>query len=207
MIWLSNSAFNDAFIEFYALKKREIDSITSKAGRIAEIQSELQLEHPVYRPVLTPDEIAESVLFVDDSEVKAERVLTGTEAEANARREALEKIKRDAADDAPDRALQTMMGGTLENKRDLSALEMELHRQPWMDLPAEKMTEDQKQELAQFHKKVKLIEAERETRKKLLQTELSKLRNDVSDVCRTFDLKFKNLSNQRVNTQRDVSVI
>ena len=60
-------------------------------------------------------------------------------------------------DSGPQRALVDMMNGTLETKRDLTVLEMELIPEPWMSQPIDTMTEDQKIEMDKFEKKKKLI--------------------------------------------------
>jgi len=199
-------AFNDAFQEFYAWKQREIEHIHEKAKRIAEIQSELGMDAPVWRPVLAPSEIAASVLQVDDSEIRAPKVLSKAEraiADAKAERE---RLHSESADDGPERALQVMMNGTLVPKRDLSLLEQELIPEPWMlSIPPEEFTEEQKAEVARFEKKVKLIQAEQETRRKLLQTELGKLKSDVADIARTFDARLRTqLSDARIAVSRDI---
>ena len=53
------------------------------------------------------------------------------------------RLKALNADDAPERALDDMMNGTLEVKRDLSLLDASLVREEWMDLPEEEQTEEQ----------------------------------------------------------------
>lgn len=200
-------AFNETFNEFHQLKLREMEHIHEKAKRIQEIQSELQImDQPVYKPVLAPEEIPHSVLTVDDSEIHAPKVLSKAEraiAEAKAERE---RKARESEDDGPTRALDVMMGGTLEKKRDLSLLEQELQPEEWMKtLTPEEMSDEQKAELAKFEKKVQLIQLEQETRRKLLQTELSKLKSDVTDICKNFDNKLKNqLVDHRIAVQRDV---
>ena len=51
----------------------------------------------------------------------------------------------DQGDNAPERALMEMMGGTLEQEQGLNALEQELVREEWMDeLLFEEMSDDQK---------------------------------------------------------------
>ena len=199
-------AFNEIFDDFYALKQREIEHIHEKAKRIQEIQNELQMDLPVYKPILAPEEIAASVLTVEDAEIKAPKVLSKAErliADAKAERE---RANNENADDGPERGLEVMMGGTLETKRDLSLLEQELIPEEWMKTtPVESMTEDQKAELAKFEKKVKLIQLEQETRRKLLGTELSKLKNDVADIAKTFDSKLKSqLIEHRITVSREI---
>lgn len=144
-----------------------------------------------------------SVLKVEDHEIKSAKVLTKEQREEKDRLEEIERKKRESQDDAPERALHDMMNGTLESKRDLSLLEQELLKEPWMEeIPAEEMTDEQLLAVAQFEKKVKLIQSEQETRRKLLQTELSKAKNEVADICRSFDSKTKILAQSRIATHR-----
>lgn len=48
-------------------------------------------------------------------------------------------MRKLAQDDASQRALQKMMGGTLEEKK-TSVLEMTVEREKWMDKPVEDMS-------------------------------------------------------------------
>jgi hypothetical protein len=110
-------------------------------------------------------------------------------------------------DDAPERALMDMMHGTLETKRDLSLLEQELVREPWMDLPHERMTDEQQLALALWEKRVKLIRQEQDNRRKLLTADLAKARNDVTDLCRAFDTKLRALHERRVGVLRETYIL
>ena len=86
-------------------------------------------------------------------------------------------------------------------------LEAELVPAPWMSGPVEEMTEEEKAELARFDKKVKMIETERESRKKMLQGEFNKVRSDCVDISRAFDLKVRMMRGERHKAQRDVLMI
>lgn len=194
--------FNKEFLVFYGGKEREIDVINEKAKRIKEICQELRVDQVIPKYELMPEEIPDSVLRLDLSEIKAEKVLSLEEQEIMRKKQEEARIRAMDADDGPERALDDMMNGTLEVKRDLSLLEKDLVREEWMDLPAEQMTEKQQLDYAQFLKKVEQIKAEQETRRKLLQTELMKLKNDVAEVCRNFDDKVSNLAEKRVSVLR-----
>lgn len=73
-----------------------------------------------------------------------------------------------------------------------------------MDLPADQMTDEQKLEYGNFLKKVETIKEEKETRRKLLQTELTKLKGEVTEICKIFDNRLKKLIEERVNTLREL---
>lgn len=197
--------FNKELAAMMQSKTRDIDVIQDKYKRVREIQAELGTDTLLAAIALHPEEVPNNFLLVDDAEIKAAKVLSPEEHTQRERQEEEARRKREQQDDGPDRGLQVMMNGTLEVKRDLSALEKELVREPWMDeLKPEEMTEEQQLIMAQYEKKLKMIQVEQDNRRKLLQTELSKLLNDVNDICRTFDGKLRNLANKRVTVQREV---
>ena len=104
-------------------------------------------------------------------------------------------------------ALQAMMHGSLEAKRDLSSLEAELVPAEWMSRPLEELSEEEKAELVRFDKKVKMIEAERESRRKMLQAEYNKVRSDCADIARAFDYKVKSMCDGRLRCEKDVLMV
>merc|ERR1719161_3191778 len=98
-----------------------------------------------------------SVLKVADSEISIPRWLSPEEKAAIAEAEAkeAERLRQLRENDAGQRALMQMMGGTLKTKKDLSALEITLDREPWMDMDFEEMTDVQKQAMQEFEIKEK----------------------------------------------------
>jgi hypothetical protein len=194
--------FNENFNEFYAQKIREIEHIQEKAKRIEEIQNELQIEAEIYKPQLSREEIPESVLIVTEEEIKAKKFDRITGSSTGNR--AVADSGHNSDGNIAERALQAMMNGTLQSKRNLSLLESEFLSEEWAKLPPEQLSEEQKLELQRFEKKIKLIQLEQETRKKLLHTELSKLKGDVADIARTYDNRLKILIETRIATQKEI---
>jgi len=91
-----------------------------------------------------------------------------------------------------------MMGGTLKTKKDLTALEITLEREPWMDqIPVDDMTDVQKAALADFEAKEKALAEEQDKYRKQLDAELKVLRSQVQDLTNQFEVLLKELHHQR----------
>lgn len=196
--------FNDLFKKSYGLKQIEIENIMEKNKRIKEIQEELKIGVDVYEASISEDEISKSVLSVKDAEIKSVRVLTKEEQAEYDKTVEAERIKALNKDDGPERALDDFMGGTLETKREISLLDQIVTREEWMDDDPEDFTDEQRAELAQYTKKCSELEEEKENRRKLLQTELVKLKNDVAEVYRSFDAETKRVLDIRVRVLQEL---
>ena len=72
-----------------------------------------------------------------------------------------ERLRKLAEDDSSQRALQKMMGGTLEEKK-TSVLEVTVEREKWMDKPIEEMTEEEKTKMKEYEQKKQKAEEEKE---------------------------------------------
>merc|ERR1719440_2608247 len=90
-----------------------------------------------------------------------------------------------------------MMGGTLKTKKDLSALEITLDREPWMDMDYEEMTEVQKQAMAEFEQKEKALAEEQDKYKKQLDADLKRTRQEILECQQQFEVTLKELHHQR----------
>ena len=127
-------SFNKKFDNCFATKEEKLDEIRNKNGRIQEILSELKVQEEYFQPKWNNSEFPERVVEVADSEIPVEKYVS--EAERKRLAEEEEERKRLAAmnqgDNAPERALMEMMGGTLEQEQGLNALEQELVREEWM---------------------------------------------------------------------------
>ena len=147
----------------------------------------------------------EKVLTVNDSEVKAAKLLSAAEC-AEAERKAKEAEAAAAAgDNMVERALLDMMNGTLESKRDDEEVMQDLVRPEWMVVtPVDQMTEAEHALVKEFDAKVKKLEAEREKRTKALQTELAKVRLDMADACRFFNERLTELADTKVQYDQAV---
>mmetsp|Transcript_49008 Transcript_49008/g.96107 ORF Transcript_49008/g.96107 Transcript_49008/m.96107 type:complete len:717 (+) Transcript_49008:2037-4187(+) len=152
------------------------------------MQFEEELKYPQMRTAEDPTHI----LTVNESEIKSERIQTEEEKEA-ARIKAAEAAARSAEAEAGERALQDMMHGTLEGKKDTGILE-DLVRPDWMDeIPENMMSDEQKAAVATFDKEQRAIEEAREQRHRLLETELKKIKGETADIVKNFDDNVKAL--------------
>mmetsp|Transcript_15588 Transcript_15588/g.33086 ORF Transcript_15588/g.33086 Transcript_15588/m.33086 type:complete len:1700 (-) Transcript_15588:374-5473(-) len=194
------AAFNELFKTCQQDKKSIVDQIREKISRIRSILGELQIEEDVPEPELHDSEDADSVLKVKDSEIKVEKWISEEEkkaiAEAKAKEE--ERLRKLRENDAGTRAIMQMMGGTLKTKKDLSALEITLDKEPWMDLiPEEEMTEVQLLALKEFRDKEKALAEEQDKYRKQLDAELKRLRSEVQELTQQFETILKGLANAR----------
>jgi tetratricopeptide (TPR) repeat protein len=194
-------AFNAKFDAAVELKKAEIYRLDEKAERVKEINEESRGEEPLFKPRMSKEERPETIFEVDESEITAERVLTKEEQAKKDAEEAekAERARKAAEDDSRDRALLDMMNGTLVIKKDVSALDKQLVKEEWMTtIPYDKMSDEQKVQLADFEKREKTLATERENRRKLLDTDLKKVRGEIADICRFFDEKLQVLLDERM---------
>ncbi len=184
------NGFNDMFEGLAAKKETEMEKIKGKNNRIEEILTELSIEDDYFVPCRMDGERPESVLEVAADEISIEKYIT---AEMQAKldeeaRIAAEKAANQTGMDAGTRALQDMMNGTLEKKKDLSAMEVEIVREDWMDdIAIEDMTEDQKKEVEKFERRVAEAEEEKEKYIKALGLELRKLKVESLEIAAKFD--------------------
>jgi len=192
--------FNQLFKKCQEDKSGVIEQIREKTARIRSILAELQVEEAVPEPALQPEEYANSVLEVKDSEISVEKWLSPAEkakiAEAKAKEE--ERLRKLRENDMGTRALSQMMGGTLKTKKDLTALEITLDKEAWMDeIPEEDMTELQIVALQEFRQKEKALAEEQDKYRKHLDGELKRLRGEVVDLMQQFETILKELHHQR----------
>ena len=195
-------SFNKEFDSLQESKREDVERLSAKNKRIREIYRDLHIDETVESPGLQRDEIADSVLTVTDEEVGVPRYVSEEERArraAEAERKRLEALSK--KDDAGARALNQMMGGTLEKKSNLEAEAAQLVREPWMDeLTEEQMTKEQQEALAKFEAKVKAMEERREATRKSLNLELRKLKTEVADILKNLDGKVEKLFLLRVET-------
>eukprot|EP00913_Durusdinium_trenchii_P036057 g33739.t1 len=174
--------FNELFKACQGDKKNIIDGIKEKCSRIHQILGELQIEEEVPEPTLQEVEDSDSVLKARE--------------EAAAKEE--ERLRQLRENDAGQRALVQMMGGTLKTKKDLTPLEIVLDKEAWMDeIPEEDMTELQKAAFAEYQAKEKALAEAQEAYKKQLSAELKSLRAGVQELTLQFEGLLKRLHHER----------
>jgi hypothetical protein len=191
--------FNELFKKAMTEKKNVVAEIREKLGKIRGILGELQVDEHV--PDVTLHEMEEegSVLNVKNSEISVEKYISPEEKAAIAEAEAkeAERLRQLRENDAGQRALMMMMGGTLKTKKDLSALEITLDREPWMDMDYDDMTDVQKQAIKEFEEKEKALAEEQDKYKKQLDADLKRTRQEILECQQQFEVALKELHHQR----------
>lgn len=132
-------SFNAIFDAMSERKQATLEAIDEKTTQLRALLEELKIpigENTIPKVVPSLGEHPDKeILEVHDNELVAPKVLTAEEkAHVEAERLAELQRRREAMkDNSGQRALQTMMGGILKTKSDLSPLEMVIEREPWMD--------------------------------------------------------------------------
>lgn len=238
--------FNSRWEVLRKEKEELMETIQSRNQRIAEILDDFNpqsKEHlaefgeilpmqrfskQIWQPTLFDDEHTGSALKVSDSELKL-RPYESEAAKAMKRKEAEEKARRaqqDANEVIKARALQDMMHGTLEVKRDVLAEALTLQRPHWISLlidgptavnpavtelpPGEKwmtmadLNETQRKEYDNYLLKLRALQEEQAHYRKALEQEMKKLKQEIVDVCRGFNDKLDLLSRDKVLALKEV---
>ena len=82
------------------------------------------------------------------------------------RKKGEERLRALEGDNVGMRGIKTMMGGTLEMKKEANIFEEELVREEWMNKPLEDMSEEEKLKLKEFEAKEKELKEEKEKQRK-----------------------------------------
>lgn len=204
---LVRAKFNAHFDRLVREKEDVMASVESRNVRIRVILDELKQQEDFLEPKWNDKEIAGAAISVRDDEVVSRPY--ESEAQRAARlREEEERRRREAEKDANDikgRALDEMMHGTLEIKRDAFADASSLQRPAWMDeIPLTDMTEAQLKEVDAFEVKLKALQEEQAKYRKTLEVELKKLKAESVEVCKVFDEKLQAMVKLKVFVQREI---
>ncbi|XP_029106891.1 cilia- and flagella-associated protein 43 isoform X2 [Scleropages formosus] len=202
VIYEVKSDFNKQFNSVFKQKEQEISRVKERNKRIAEIMAELDLKGQLWEPTLTDIERPERDLVVLESEFKVEKYLR---AEDRLKEEALKKAeeqRRLAAkgDNLRERALDDMMGGVLEVKKE-EILKMEIPQPEFMTKPEVQWTEEEKKSFKAFEKKVKELSEEQEKYRKALEAEMKKLQTSNKEATQGFDQVLRKLFERKVKTE------
>eukprot|EP00928_Gymnodinium_smaydae_P070098 TRINITY_DN54035_c0_g1_i1.p1 TRINITY_DN54035_c0_g1~~TRINITY_DN54035_c0_g1_i1.p1 ORF type:complete len:1781 (+),score=503.89 TRINITY_DN54035_c0_g1_i1:158-5344(+) len=192
--------FNKLFETCQTAKKVVLDQIHDRVGRMRSILKELKSDEEVPSPQLDDFEHKDAVLTVYDHEIKAEKFVSEEEKKKIAEAEAkeAERLRQLRENDAGTRALMQMMGGTLKTKKDMSALEIVLDKEAWMDeIPEDEMTEQQLAAYKEFQEKEKALMEEQDKYRKQLDAEFKGAKQNVEDLKNEFEAKLKELHHQR----------
>uniref|UniRef100_A0A7N4P2V4 Cilia- and flagella-associated protein 43 n=1 Tax=Sarcophilus harrisii TaxID=9305 RepID=A0A7N4P2V4_SARHA len=186
--------FNKDFNSVYQQKEIEILRVNERNKNIQGIITELDIEEQIWQPVFEDSEKPERILFVEDHEIKVERILTPWEKE---QAELAEKLERERLllsqrDNARRRALMDMMGGVLEVRRE-DILRMVIPQPACMAKPDTLWNEEDKKQIKEYEKKVKDLNDEKEKYKRSLDAELRKIQNSIQETTQLFDDRLKTL--------------
>ncbi|XP_062576681.1 cilia- and flagella-associated protein 43-like isoform X2 [Saccostrea cucullata] len=188
-IYRIKNTFNKEFDEVYQKKLSEIAKIKDKNKRIVKILQDLDLQEDMVSPELSIYEDPESLLKVEDHEVKVEKYLTAEQRKELEKKEKEEEERRirERGDNARERGLDMMMGGVLEIKKE-DELKKDVPKPLFMSTkePTD-WTEDEQKLAKEYEKKVKELQEEREKYRKQLETELRKLQSMIQDGMQGFD--------------------
>ncbi|XP_051473058.1 cilia- and flagella-associated protein 43 [Apus apus] len=198
IIYKVKTAFNEEFDAVAQQKEQEVARVKERNLRIREILAQLGIQMEVWEPALTDDEIPERALTVQDSEIKAEKSLTQQEKEKAELLAKLEKERRNASTDNERlRALDDMMGGVLEIKRE-DILKMDVPPPPFISKSEDLWNEEERRVFREYEKKVKELNEEKEEYRMELKQELKELEASIQETTQNFDETLCKLSERKV---------
>ncbi|KAL3971951.1 peroxiredoxin 1 [Sarotherodon galilaeus] len=200
VIYRAKTAFNTDFEALHKQKMKELKRVRDRNKHIREIMLQLDMHEELWEPSLTNSEWPERLLTVEDSEIRAERYLTAEQKEEEERRK-LEEERRLAAqaDDSRERALDDMMDGVLEVKKE-DILKMEIPPPEFvLTKPDIRWSEEEKKAFKEYEKKAKELSEEKEKYKKLLEIEIKKLHQSTKEATERFDENLAKLLEKKVN--------
>ncbi|XP_051935831.1 cilia- and flagella-associated protein 43 [Hippocampus zosterae] len=194
-------ALNAHFDKVYKQKVQEIARVKERNKQVKELLDELEVDEELWVPVLNDREVPERVFVVKDSEITAEKYLT-PEQEKEEERKRLEEQKRLAAksDDVRERALDDMMDGVLEAKKD-SLLKSEVPQPEFvLAKPNNQWSEEEKKQFKEYEKKVKELNTEKDKYRKSLENEIKSLQKTTKEATDRFDEGLKKLFEMKIKS-------
>ncbi|KAM6956299.1 cilia- and flagella-associated protein 43 [Aplochiton taeniatus] len=203
VIFKVKTAFNTEFAVVCKQKEQEINRVKEKNRRLMEIMAELDIKEKLWEPSLSDNERPERALTVGDSEITVEKYLTPEQRKKEEEKKKTEEQRRMAAkgDNIRDRALDDMMGGVLElKKEDILKMEVPLP-EVFLTKPDIQWTEDDKKMQKDYEKKVKDLREEQEKYRKTLEAELKKLQTSIKDATEGFDETLTKLFERKVKSE------
>ncbi|XP_046727641.1 cilia- and flagella-associated protein 43 [Silurus meridionalis] len=202
VIYKIKTAFNAEFESVYKQKEQEINRIKDKNRRITEIMEKLELQEILWEPILTDSERPERALTVNDSEIEVEKYLTPEQKqrEKEQSKEVEQKRHETKGDNIRGRALDDMMGGVLEVKKE-DILRTEVTPPEFIDKPEFEWTEEERRIYKEHEKIVKELNEEQEKYKKTLEAEMKKLQASIKDATKAFDETLSKLYEKKVKSE------
>ncbi|XP_056617541.1 LOW QUALITY PROTEIN: cilia- and flagella-associated protein 43 [Triplophysa dalaica] len=202
VIYKVKTSFNEEFEAVYKQKEQEINRVREKNKHISEIMAELDLSESLWEPTLTDNECPERALTVTDSEIKVEKYLTPEKRQKEEKLREEEKLQGLAAksDNVRDTALNVMMGGVLELKKE-DILRVEVPQPEFTSKPEIQWTEEERKSFKEHEKKAKELMEEQEKYKKILESEMKKLLTSIKEATQAFDEKLTKLFQRKVKSE------
>ncbi|KAA0195458.1 WD repeat-containing protein 96 [Fasciolopsis buskii] len=161
------------FDDVYEKKESGLGRIHSRLARVRKILIDLQQPGSavaIFDPQFSPEEQPEQLLTVHDAEITVEKYLSPAQlAELEAKRVAEEERKRrERLDNWRERGLEEMMGGVLEIRKE-DELKKDVPKPAFLltGKPLGHWTEDDKRLYAEYERKVKELNEEREKYRKV----------------------------------------
>ncbi|GFR52048.1 hypothetical protein Agub_g14567 [Astrephomene gubernaculifera] len=225
------AAFNVDFNRVAAQKRADCDRIADLNARLDDTLKDLRKLGAAPPPGLleeryqlgvqdTRDNIQAAVLTVRDEEVAAERYVSPEERARQdaARRAEEEAARRSARDNAGERALRQMMGGTLAPKgggADGEGTPFTLPPPAWLvalgldpeSVNPKLVTEEQARELKEWQAREKALQEERSRRVGVLELELRTAKAAVEEVVGRFDEALAALAVRRHRVASEVAAL
>nr|DBA30891.1 TPA: hypothetical protein GDO54_006819 [Pyxicephalus adspersus] len=196
------TAFNKEFEVICRQKEQEVTRVNERNQRILEIMAELNIQEKVLEPKFTDNEKPERALTVEDSEIRVEKFLTA-EQKAKAEQQAKEEEEKYLAakeDDAKQRALNDMMGGVLEVKKE-DILRMEVLLPGFLSKTEAEWNEDEKKQFKEYDKKCKELNEEKDKYRKILEAEMKKIQASIMETTQAFDDVLMRLFEKKVKCE------
>ncbi|GLC44558.1 hypothetical protein PLESTM_001613000 [Pleodorina starrii] len=225
------AAFNADFNRLAAQKRADCDRIADLNARMDETLKDLRKMGAVPPPALleeryqlgsqdTRDNIQATVLTVRDEEVGVDRYVTPEERarQEAARRADEEAAKRSARDNAGERALRQMMGGTLAPRGggvDGEGNPFSLPPPSWLaamgldpdSVNPKMLSEEQVRELKEWQAREKALQEERSRRVAMLELELRTAKAAVEEVVGRFDEGLAAMASRRHRVAAEVTAL
>ena len=202
-------AFNADYDHMVGVKNGYMDRLGDLNIRIGDIRRELKGwadttddGAPVFRPTVELVEIENAPVTVKDSEIKSQRWLSPEDRVKKEAEDAAEaaRLAGRGANDPSERALKDMMGGQLENDEAGKQAE-ELPKPDWMlETDPDDYSDEQKKAAREYDKKNKVFQEDLAKKRRLLDAELRKTRQEAADIVKTWDQELAEFSARKNET-------
>lgn len=199
--------FNAKFDKVRQEKDEIVAGIESRNARIMTIFEDLQISEVLQTPKFHDVEQPGSAITISKAEIKS-KPYESEAARMQRLKEEEERKRKEMESDKEDikgRALDEMMHGTLEIKRNALTDQAQIYKPEWMDtLAVTEMNPEQLKEFDAYTQKVKEVQEEQVAYRKSLEQEIKKLKHEIVDVCRTFDDKLEEVANLKIFVSQEI---